>query len=401
MHPRQSAHATQALRSAQAQETPPTPVKGSWEDLLSRAQQFASNYNDEAIPLYEKVLDGIVGMPAAQRNANERRLYMRMMAAAIGLLLYFNRSDRYDDALAVIDKVHEAVDAPDRKMLDLMRRRILAQAGRTDEAIALYRAVAEAPGSDLDDWESLLMTYVRAGRAAEALPVLDDMEASLGQVDHAQDVNAQIAALRSYVALEAGDFDAGIRYMDQLFASAPDEAGRTHDRLYGLLMRQGRYEDLLHLLNQDVGGPASTKFWRGLVYFHQGDTNRARRQWQEASAVAPQKLGPYNVLDQVLARYYLGDPEGEGLGIILGGLRETQTEHPLFYLYAGLGWAIRGDLRAAKTDLRVALDMGKSYGEGAKLPKHYWLFAQDLIPPEQLDDFRAFFEGAEDTPTPA
>ena len=84
------------MNTATPQRTAPRPIKGSWEDLFSQAQQLASNYNDEAIAIYQRVFNGLMALPAAAREAGERRLFNLMMATGVELQGYLNLRDRYD-----------------------------------------------------------------------------------------------------------------------------------------------------------------------------------------------------------------------------------------------------------------------------------------------------------------
>ena len=52
----------------------PILIKGSWEAILQEAQQLASRQDDEAIPLFDKLVRRIGKMSVAQRVANDERL---------------------------------------------------------------------------------------------------------------------------------------------------------------------------------------------------------------------------------------------------------------------------------------------------------------------------------------
>ena len=48
------------------------PIQGSWEDLLTQAQRLAADHNDDAIPLYEKLVTRLPKFSETQRQAINR-----------------------------------------------------------------------------------------------------------------------------------------------------------------------------------------------------------------------------------------------------------------------------------------------------------------------------------------
>ena len=98
-------------------ETQQTPIiKGSWEDLLLQAQQLAARQDDGAIDIYRKSIDRLSRLPANQRQAAEGRLQNVMRQAAVDLQYYLSYRDRYEEALAVNEKIRAATRlTPNRK----------------------------------------------------------------------------------------------------------------------------------------------------------------------------------------------------------------------------------------------------------------------------------------------
>ena len=82
---------------------PPAAVRGTWEELFQRADGLAENKNDDAIPIFRKIVNRIGRMPQKRRQASGGRLQEMWMRAAVGLHFYLTLRDRYDEALAVID----------------------------------------------------------------------------------------------------------------------------------------------------------------------------------------------------------------------------------------------------------------------------------------------------------
>ena len=383
---------------AATNQTARRPIKGSWQDLFLQAQELARNYNDQAIPLYRKVVDGLLALPAERRRAGNNQLHNLLMAAALDLQGYYTIRERYDDALQVLEQARAVADEGEQEMLTDLRAEILLMAGRSDEALAEIRAVAESPEGELGDWGELVMAYVRAGRAAEALAVLDEMEQRLEATGNERDDYTYILGLRGLTSVEAGDVDAGIQAFEQVIELGGAYAQHLH-LLYGRLVNLGRYEDALRFIDRDMTRPIRAKFWRAVALRHQGETSTSRRLLEEIVQTDISKTDQPSVVEYLLAHYYLGDEKGEGLETVLRALQDQQATSWVLLFLAGLGWAVRGDLRTAKSNFQLAVTQRKSMAEGKLLPNNYWFFTQDVVKPEYLDSLRRYFEGAEASST--
>ncbi|RIK36361.1 MAG: hypothetical protein DCC57_22545 [Chloroflexi bacterium] len=383
----------------------PQPVKGSWEDLLLQAQQLARNYNDQAIPLYRKVVDGLVALPPARRNAANRRLYNLMMAAALDLQGYYNIRDRYDDALAVLAQLRPVIDEDEREMLDGLTVEVLLQAGRSDEAFARLRALAETPEAELGDWGQLVMGYIRAGQPAQAIPVLEKMAQVIDGTPASPERTAEdersdlsyLAGLRGITLLEMGDIEGGIAAFEDVIKLGGAYADNLH-LLYGRLIHQGRYVEAQRYIDLDRARPVRAAFWRGVSQQHMGHTAKARQTFDSVISTDITKSDQASIIEYILAHYYLSDPEADGLEIVLSVLREEPSAPWVIFYLAGIGWALRGDLRAAKSNLQLAVAQRKSIAEGRKLPWQYWFFARDIVPADRHDEIRSYFDDTSTTP---
>ena len=145
--------------------------------------------------------------------------------------------------------------------------------------------------------------------------------------------------------------------------------------------------------------PIRAKFWRAVALRHQGETSTSRRLLEEIVQTDISKTDQPSVVEYLLAHYYLGDEKGEGLETVLRALQDQQATSWVLLFLAGLGWAVRGDLRTAKSNFQLAVTQRKSMAEGKLLPNNYWFFTQDVVKPEYLDSLRRYFEGAEASST--
>jgi hypothetical protein len=388
-----------SMNTRTPEQPAPPPIKGSWEDLFLQAQQLARNYNDQAIPLYRKVVDGLLALPAAQRNAAKRRLHNLLMAAAMGLQGYYNVRDRYDETLKLLAQLQPVVDEDERDMLEGLSVEVLVQAGRAGEAFAKLRSAAEAPGAELGDWGQLVMTYIRAGQPAQAIPVLEKMAEVIDSTPASPDRSAEderselsyLAGLRGITLLELGDLDGGISAFEDVVKLGGAYTNNLH-LVYGRLIHHGRYAEAQRFIDLDHARPVRAEFWRGVSRLHMGQTAKAHQLFDSAVSADVAKTDQNSIMEYVLAHFYLGDPEGVGLEIVLSGIREQQVVPWLLFYLAGIGWTLRDDLRAAKNNLQLAVTQLKSVAEGSKIPKQYWFFAQDIVPAEHLDELRGYFD---------
>lgn len=391
------------------------PVKGSWEDLLLQAEQHSANFNDAAIPLYRRVVDGLAKLSPAARNAGNQRLFKLFMRAALDLQGFYNIRGRYDDALAVFDLIRTvATDEEDLRMSDVMTAQINLMAGEFDKAIAFYRGRAEADDAEFMDWQSVLWAYVNEGRAAEALELLPLVEQSAQTAaakhtesgDAAQNADetgnplAFNLAMSALVKLEAGLTDDALADYDTLIDMGAQYAGNAYTA-YTRLAQQGHYEDALRFVDRDRGRPVRAAFWRGLILRRMGEPTRAREAFTAAANREALKQDQRSIVEQLLAQFFLGDPEAEALETILGVLREQKSVDWLTLLLAALGWTVRGDFNAAQSNLRIAATHIQWHADGRALPRFYWFIAQELVPAEHHELLRPYFVTDDTDRTPA
>ncbi len=387
------------MNTATPQQSAPRPIKGSWEDLHRQAQQKARNYNDEAIPIYQRVVNGLAALPPAARAAGDNRLYNLMMTAGVELQGYFNLRDRYDDALEVIEKLLSVVAELDRPQIIELKCDVLLQAGRGEEATSILRDLATSEDGDAGDWGHLVAGYIRMEQPEQALSVVDEMDKWLEQkIGDGTIAGEDVTATRYYqerlriaALLELGRLDEAITLFNDLFALDGAAAISPH-LIYTRLIQEGRYQEALKYIDRDQARPVRAAFWRGLTYRHLGQQARANRVWQDALDPTVVRSDLESIVEHVLTHYYLGDAKGEGLEIVLTAQREQQRVSWILFLLTGLGWILRGDDRSAHSNLQLAISQIKSMGEGKKLAHQYWRFVQDLAPADKVAQYARYFE---------
>jgi hypothetical protein len=202
--------------------------------------------------------------------------------------------------------------------------------------------------------------------------------------------------LRSAVLMELGRIDESKAIFDQIYATGGVASFSPH-LIYTRLVQEGMYDDALHYIELDKARPVRASFWRGLVTRYKGDQARAKRIWEDAIKEESVRGDTESIVEHILTLYYLGDPKGEGLELMLRAQREQTRISWMIFLLTGIGWIVRGDNNAAHSNLRLALSQVKSMGEAKALPYQYWRFATDLAPAEKVAPFARYFDTRTET----
>lgn len=384
--------------------TPPlqAPIKGSWEELLLRAQQMIAQQNDEAIALLDRMIDRLAALPPAQRQAGQQRLEQLLHVTATNLVFYLTYRDRFDDALATIARIEPTVAVERRVHWQRHGAAVRLQSGAVDEGLAELRTLAAA--GDIEDWGDYFLTALRFDRLDAAAEALDQAEHALNRMvqgglgdEETKAQRAQIAYLRARYALAQGDVAECLAWSEHAMASDRFFANNPA-YFYTHLVENGHCAEALGLIQRDQANPVRAGFWGGLAMRRMGRVVDAERQWRQLLRAPLPEDEPVDIFEYILAHYYLGDREGRGLALALNTIREQDdAAYGLFFL-AGLGWALRGDLTAAHANLRLALMRSKSTAIGQHLPRQWWPFCTDLVQPPPLDALATYFGMAPTAP---
>ncbi len=385
---------------------PPPIIKGSWEDLLDQAEQLFDQQNDAAIPIFEKVVNGLCRLSAHQRLAADRRLQALLIDAALELQQYLCFRDRYAEALAVNEQVR--VLLPEDFQHDFKRQAaaIRLQAGEVDTALAELHAMAA--DEENGDWGDLLFAALRVRQFAAAQSAVEAAERwvektyggekQVQKQDQERDRDAAIerayvAFLRARLAVGQGQPGEALRWFGQAVQLDPDY-GDNPQSIYIPLINAGAYAEALTLIRLDHHLPNRAAFWQGVALWRTGKVAEAEQQWRKAVKAEAPAANSVNYAELVLAHYYLGDHEGTGLASVLHAVRQGVQTEENFYL-AGLGWALRNDMAAAHIDLQMAQMRHKSLAEGRKLGHDLWQLCTDLLDESKQKQLLGYFEDAQ------
>jgi pentatricopeptide repeat protein len=322
-----------------------------------------------------------------------------MMTTGVELQGYLNLRDRYDESLAVIDKMLSVVAEVDRPQLVELKSDVLIQANQGEEGIAIMRELASSEDADLGDWGQIVSGYIRLKQPEDALTLIEEMDKWIEdkiangvlQGQEITDARYFQERLRAAILMELGRIDEARQIFDELYAIDGVDAFSPH-LVYTRMVQEEMYDEALRYIALDKARPVRAAFWRGLVTKYMGDESKAKRIWEDASKEDFVRSDVESIVEHILTLYYLGDPKGEGLELMLRTQREQTRISWMIFLLTGLGWIVRGDNNAAHSNLRLALSQVKSMGEAKALPHQYWRFATDLASAEKVAQFARYFD---------
>ena len=88
------------------QRPPPVESKAPGKTCSSRHKQHARNYNDQAIPLYDKVLNGLMALPEKRGQSGNGRLHNLMIGRRAWTCKAITTcATAIDESLAVVEKL--------------------------------------------------------------------------------------------------------------------------------------------------------------------------------------------------------------------------------------------------------------------------------------------------------
>ena len=382
-----------------APDKEPIIIKGSWEDLLQQAQQLASQQNDEAIPLYEKIVQRLRKLPEAQRMANNERLQSIFLQATFQLQAYLTMRERYDEALAALHDAEALAEEGAENALHYQQIQILLMAERVEEAMSRLHAIATAPTADISDWGALVTQYIRLKRLDEAASTIEEATAWVAAQEQNEELDDEsapeyrsyLADMRSDLAMARGEWEEAEALYQQAIAQNPLYKQNLHLH-YMRLLQHGQPELALPYLQRDQQHPIRAGFWQGVALYRLGRKEEAERQWQKTSKIDVTNNQEKSFSEMVLTHYYLGDKERIGLSAVLHMLQESRQYNWQALFLAGLGWAIQGRPENAEANFQVAINQRRMSAQGKVLPRMVWAYCVDLLDAELQARFAKYFD---------
>lgn len=374
-------------------------IKGSWEDLLQQAQQLAGNQNDDAIPLYEKIVQRLSNLSSAQRMANNERLQQIFLQAAFQLQSYYTLRERYAEALATLDQAKALADEEGQDAIAYQQVLVLLMAERLDEAFAHLHTQATAVDADIADWGSLVMQYLRHDRLEEATRAMEEATVWVDAQEQGGELNdASVGEYRGYLADLRADLALRHQAWDEaeaLYATAIAQNALYKQNIhlfYMRLLQHGQPARALPYIGRDQQNPIRAGFWQGVAYHRLGQQEEAESHWQKVVKLDPKQSKEPSFSELILTHYYLGDKERIGLGNVLRVIQESRRYDWQTLFLAGLGWAIQGRMDNAEANFQVAINQRRMTGQGKVLPKQVWDYCVDLLDEATKPSIAKYFD---------
>ena len=318
-------------RNVHMTEPQQTPIiKGSWEDLLLQAQQLAAKQDDAAIDIYRKLTDRLSRLPANQRQAAEGRLQHVMRQAAVDLQYYLSYRDRYDEALAVNEKIRILLDDQEHKTFVRHAAAIRLQAGDVDQGLADLRAIA-ATSDELDPWGDALFAALDKRRYADAQEAVQSAEAWVNR-HHRDALNSEDAKRdQAFVAyLKARQHAALNQPAEALawyeFAAAQDPFYRQNPQyVYTHLVDVGAYAEVANAHSHRQAGSDPSQLLAGAHLSTPGSRRaEAQHAWHKAVKTELPDDGNVDYLELVLVALLPGRPRRRS-GLPVSSAQSTRT----------------------------------------------------------------------------
>ncbi|MFN8445834.1 MAG: hypothetical protein U0175_33900 [Caldilineaceae bacterium] len=374
-------------------------VKGSWEDLLAQANEFAEIDSDECIPIWHKLVDRLSQLPNSRLDAGEGHLRSVRLMAANQFQQYLVYREQYDVALRVLQQLARVVDSAHEDQWQRRSVEVLILAGQPEEALAKAQENAKAAASDdIDSWGDLVYAAISLKEFKAADEALREIERRINRVRKEQGAaatkedSAYLSWLRANSALAQELWDEAIAWWTHASTQDKHYAGEVHN-LYIKLIRAGQLTKALSLIEQDQGNQIRSDFWRGLTLVRLGKEKEGQQYWRRIGSldVAKDESFGYALTEYFLAHYYLPELRDSALTLNLQIIREGEELNWGLYYLCALGFALRNEIDSAHIHLSTALQRYRKAGLGKKLPWETWFPFGDLVEATVQPELKSYF----------
>lgn len=377
----------------------PAPIKGSWEALLTKANQLDENRSEEALEIYAKLMRRLQKMSDRQLQDHGQRL-QRIFETACVRSANLNASlERFEDSLDNLETLHGILsDSEHQTSVRQAQIRTLQMMDRFDDALAMLAKQPipdDAPLSNRFQEFGILLDALQLDRADALIDELQvRMTDSVYQDTRSQselDADlAQLHSMKSIAALERENWAGGIEEYQTAQTYSEAFEGEGAYLLYSNLVHRGQSELALPIIEEE---PLEIRrgFWRGLAHYSLGQTEEATQHWEAVISSEVNDDEAQAFIDLVLAHYYLGDKQRVGLELILRMLKEMESPSWHLLYFAAVGWGLRDNETNMLVNLDHAIDIYRRHAYGRYLPWTLWPTIQHLFSTEMQDKARAYF----------
>lgn len=419
-------------------QLPPHMIPGSWEARTWEAGQLLQADDPQGLELALKLIARLSSFNAAQLDAGDgllKRLHARNTRNAVDYLVYHGRypeavelhRNLLDDiagwfgsatlvnarasllrlagdepaALDLWSQWHTAESRPKTPMDWFLYINTMAEWGRVEDA---ERALPE--------FERVATAYEQNAEQAMVAPQDDDLDDDLyDDFDEESDeeaadtlnriatMRADILWIRARMAADQGRWSQAAAHFHAALRS--EASAYANWQVVGIMLSHGEIARAEELINKARDESPMCYYLRGVAAHRRGKLKKARFMWEAAVlADAPEEFEEaIDFCYSAYALFALGDEQG-GLKLALTALRGPYRNNWPLLVAAAIGWARRGNLQTALTNLQHAVRIQrKDTYVSHLLPASHWFFVSELLSPDQQEAFRPFFEPST-PPTP-
>ena len=361
-------------------------IPGSYYDRIMEARWHESNGELEvAVAIYQRLVARISNLPERRRAPGSDLNYF-LVAAASDLATIMASLGDFEAAQLLCEQLQ--IWDPDE--VDWWRQRLytlLIDQGQVEEGMAGLKQLADSEPDKFEYWNVLAAAALGDQQFDLAEQALD-RAAFLAPLAKDEDAPAQVYLTRYHLYRmqrrwkEAGnqwdkavELDAGIR--------------ETQEGVLRMFLGAGLWDDASRYVGDPFPKPVG-EYYQGYLAFRRGDKVRARILWRKVVEADPGK--DRAVLNaQAMAWCHLDEPT-RALSLLLRDVSASREIPPRTALVLTLGWAMQGNLEAAKADLGMAI-RGLSDTVGAEFPLLDWYDFEQLVHDEAIKaELRPYFE---------
>jgi tetratricopeptide (TPR) repeat protein len=361
-------------------------IPGSYYDRIMEARWHESNGElEEAVAIYQRLVARISNLPERRRAPGSDLSYF-LVAAASDLVAIRATQGDFEAAQLLCEQLQ--IWDPDDA--DWWRQRLytlLIDQGQGEEGLAGLKQLANSEPDKFEHW-NVLAAAAMGERQFDLAEQALDRAAFLAPLAKDEDASAQVHLTRYHLyRLQHRWKEAGNEWDKAVELDA--DVRETQEGVLRMFLGAGLWDDASRYVGDPFPKPVG-EYYQGYLAFRRGDKVRARILWRKV--VEADHAKDRAVLNsQAMAWCHLGEPRN-ALSLLLREVSASREIPARTALVLTLGWAMEGNLEAAKADLGMAI-RGLSDTVGAKFPLLDWYDFEQLVQDEAIKaELRPHFE---------
>ncbi len=361
-------------------------IPGSYYDRIMEARWHESNGEvEEAVAIYQRLVARISNLPERRRAPGSDLNYF-LVAAASDLATIRATQGDFEAAQLLCEQLQ--IWDPDDG--DWWRQRLytlLIDQGQGEEGLAGLKQLADSEPDKFEHW-NVLAAAAMGERQYDLAEQALDRAAFLAPLAKDEDASAQVHLTRYHLyRLQRRWKEAGNEWDKAVELDA--DIRETQEGVLRMFLGAGLWDDAGRYVGDPFPKPVG-EYYQGYLAFRRGDKVRARILWRKV--VEADHAKDRAVLNaQAMAWCHLDEPT-RALSLLLHEVSASREIPARTALVLTLGWAMEGNLEAAKADLGMAI-RGLSDTVGAKFPLLDWYDFEQLVHDEAIKaELRPHFE---------